>query len=107
MCTATSCAPRPEQLIRIWRDESEIDTAHGRRRQAEWGNQIVRFTNTEAENIRFTAGHAAAHFCSRKASWRKITLLRSARTLVKRPARAKPCPASARTSPGCILARWR
>jgi malonyl-CoA reductase / 3-hydroxypropionate dehydrogenase (NADP+) len=48
-----------EQLIRIWRDESEIDTAHGRRRQAEWGNQIVRFTNTEAENIRFTAGHAA------------------------------------------------
>jgi malonyl-CoA reductase / 3-hydroxypropionate dehydrogenase (NADP+) len=48
-----------EQLIRIWRDESEIDTAHGRRRQAEWGNQIVRFTNTEAENTRFTAGHAA------------------------------------------------
>lgn len=48
-----------EQLIRIWRDESAIDTAHGRRRQAEWGNQIVRFTNTEAENLRFTAGHAA------------------------------------------------
>ena len=48
-----------EQLIRIWRDESAIDTAHGRRRQAEWGNQIVRFTNAEAENIRFTAGHAA------------------------------------------------
>ncbi|MFX5684594.1 hypothetical protein ABTE42_20925, partial [Acinetobacter baumannii] len=23
------------------------------------GNQIVRFTNAEAENIRFTAGHAA------------------------------------------------
>ncbi len=48
-----------EQLIRIWRDESAIDTAHGRRRQAEWGNQIVRFTNSDAENIRFTAGHAA------------------------------------------------
>ena len=48
-----------EQLIRVWRDESEIDVAHGRRRQAEWGNQIVRFTNGEAENIRFTAGHAA------------------------------------------------
>ena len=48
-----------EQLIRIWRDESAIDTAHGRRRQAEWGNQIVRFSNNEAENIRFTAGHAA------------------------------------------------
>ena len=48
-----------EQLIRIWRDESRIDVAHGRRRQAEWGNQIVRFANDEAENIRFTAGHAA------------------------------------------------
>jgi malonyl-CoA reductase/3-hydroxypropionate dehydrogenase (NADP+) len=48
-----------EQLIRIWRDESEIDLAHGRRVQGEWGNQIVRFTNDEAENIRFAAGHAA------------------------------------------------
>jgi malonyl-CoA reductase / 3-hydroxypropionate dehydrogenase (NADP+) len=48
-----------EQLVRIWRDESEIDVAHGRRRQAEWGNQIVRFTNAEAENTRFAAGHAA------------------------------------------------
>lgn len=48
-----------EQLVRIWRDESAIDVAHGRRRQAEWGNQIVRFGNTEAENVRFTAGHAA------------------------------------------------
>ena len=48
-----------EQLVRIWRDESEVDVAHGRRRQAEWGNQIVRFTNTEPENTRFTAGHAA------------------------------------------------
>ncbi len=48
-----------EQLVRIWRDESEIDVAHGRRRQAEWGNQIVRFTNDESENTRFAAGHAA------------------------------------------------
>ena len=48
-----------EQLIRIWRDESEIDVAHGRRRQGEWGNQIVRFSNAESENIRFAAGHAA------------------------------------------------
>ncbi len=48
-----------EQLVRIWRDESEIDVAHGRRRQAEWGNQIVRFTNAESENTRFAAGHAA------------------------------------------------
>ena len=48
-----------EQLIRVWRDESEIDVAHGRRRQVEWGNQIVRFTNAEGENTRFAAGHAA------------------------------------------------
>ena len=48
-----------EQLVRIWRDESEVDVAHGRRRQPEWGNQIVRFTNAEPENTRFTAGHAA------------------------------------------------
>jgi malonyl-CoA reductase/3-hydroxypropionate dehydrogenase (NADP+) len=48
-----------EQLIRIWRDESEIDVKQGRRRQAEWGNQIIRFTNDEPENGRFAAGHAA------------------------------------------------
>ena len=48
-----------EQLVRIWREESEIDVAHGRRRQAEWGNQIVRFNNAEGENTRFAAGHAA------------------------------------------------
>ncbi|WP_353227514.1 SDR family oxidoreductase [Novosphingobium sp.] len=48
-----------EQLVRIWRDESEVDVAHGRRRLTEWGNQMVRFTNAEPENTRFTAGHAA------------------------------------------------
>jgi malonyl-CoA reductase/3-hydroxypropionate dehydrogenase (NADP+) len=48
-----------EQLARIWRDESAVDVAHGRRRQAEWGNQIVRFSNDEPENLRFAAGHAA------------------------------------------------
>ncbi len=48
-----------EQLIRIWRDESAIDVKTGRRRQLEWGNQIVRFTNSEPENLRFAAGHAA------------------------------------------------
>ncbi|MFQ3665065.1 MAG: SDR family NAD(P)-dependent oxidoreductase [Sphingomonadaceae bacterium] len=48
-----------EQLIRVWRDESDLDVKYGRRRQAEWGNLIVRFSNTEAENLRFAAGHAA------------------------------------------------
>jgi malonyl-CoA reductase/3-hydroxypropionate dehydrogenase (NADP+) len=48
-----------EELIRVWRDESEVDVKLGRRRFPEWGNQIVRYDNTEAENIPFTAGHTA------------------------------------------------
>jgi malonyl-CoA reductase/3-hydroxypropionate dehydrogenase (NADP+) len=48
-----------EQLIRSWRDESKADVASGRRKLAEWGNQIVRFTNDEPENTRFAAGQAA------------------------------------------------
>ena len=62
-----------EQLIRIWRDESEIDVAHGRRRQAEWGNQIVRFSNAETENTRFTAGHAA-RILLKESKIREVTL---------------------------------
>ena len=48
-----------EQLVRVWRDESEVDVEHGRRRQLEWGNQIVRFGNREPENLPFAAGQAA------------------------------------------------
>jgi len=48
-----------EQLIRVWRDESAVDVEFGRRRQAEWGNQIVRSDNEEPENVRFTAGQCA------------------------------------------------
>ncbi len=48
-----------EQLIRIWRDESMTDVKNGRRKQAEWGNQIIRFSNDEPENGRFAAGQAA------------------------------------------------
>ena len=48
-----------EELIRVWRDESAVDVKLGRRRFPEWGNQIVRYDNTEAENLPFTAGHAA------------------------------------------------
>jgi malonyl-CoA reductase / 3-hydroxypropionate dehydrogenase (NADP+) len=48
-----------EELIRVRRDESEIDVRQGRRRFPEWGNQIIRFDNTEAENVPFTAGHTA------------------------------------------------
>ena len=48
-----------EELIRVWRDESEVDVKLGRRRFPEWGNQIIRYDNTEAENVPFTAGHTA------------------------------------------------
>ncbi|MEQ8405945.1 MAG: SDR family oxidoreductase [Oceanicaulis sp.] len=46
------------QLVRIWRDEARVDVEAGRANHAVWGNQIVRFNNREAENIRFSAGHA-------------------------------------------------
>ncbi len=45
-----------EQLVRIWRDESAVDVAHGRRQQLEWGHQIIRYQNSEPENLPFTAG---------------------------------------------------
>ena len=48
-----------EELIRVWRDESGVDAAHGRRDKAEWGNQIVRYTNAETESLSFAAGQAA------------------------------------------------
>ena len=46
------------QLIRIWRDEERVQAGNGETAHAAWSNQIVRHTNTEAENIRFAAGHA-------------------------------------------------
>lgn len=48
-----------EELIRVWRDESEVDVRLGRRRFPEWGNQVIRYDNAEAENLPFTAGHVA------------------------------------------------
>ena len=48
-----------EELVRIWRGESEVDVRNGRARRLEWSNQIVRYGNREAENVPFTAGHAA------------------------------------------------
>ena len=48
-----------EELIRVWRDESEVDVRLGRRTFREWGNQIIRYDNHEAESLPFTAGHAA------------------------------------------------
>jgi len=48
-----------EELIRVWRDESEVDRKLGRCRFPEWGNQIIRYDNTEPENLPFAAGQAA------------------------------------------------
>ncbi len=48
-----------EELIRVWRDESKVDVVLGRRQFREWGNQIVRYDNSESEGLPFTAGHAA------------------------------------------------
>jgi malonyl-CoA reductase/3-hydroxypropionate dehydrogenase (NADP+) len=48
-----------EELIRVWRDESEVDVRLGRRRYPEWSNQVIRYDNAEPENLPFTAGHVA------------------------------------------------
>ncbi len=48
-----------ESLTRVWRDETKVDVQHGRRQWIEWGNQIIRYGNTEPENLRFAAGQAA------------------------------------------------
>ena len=48
-----------EELVRVWRDETAVDHRAGRRAHVEWSNQIIRFGNTEEENLRFAAGQAA------------------------------------------------
>ncbi len=48
-----------ESLTRVWRDETKVDVKHGRRQWIEWGNQIIRYGNSEPENRRFAAGQAA------------------------------------------------
>jgi malonyl-CoA reductase/3-hydroxypropionate dehydrogenase (NADP+) len=48
-----------EQLIRIWRDETMEQMRSGTRRWVEWGNQIIRWSNREAEALPFAAGQAA------------------------------------------------
>jgi malonyl-CoA reductase / 3-hydroxypropionate dehydrogenase (NADP+) len=48
-----------EELIRIWRDETAEQVRGGTRRWVEWGNQIIRWSNHEAEALPFAAGQAA------------------------------------------------
>ncbi|MEM7690514.1 MAG: SDR family oxidoreductase [Pseudomonadota bacterium] len=46
------------QLIRVWRDEERVQAGNSETEHAVWSNQIVRTTNSEAENTAFAAGHA-------------------------------------------------
>jgi malonyl-CoA reductase/3-hydroxypropionate dehydrogenase (NADP+) len=48
-----------EQLIRVWRHEEETDKAADKKQVATWANQIVRYSNDEAENRSFAAAWAA------------------------------------------------
>jgi malonyl-CoA reductase/3-hydroxypropionate dehydrogenase (NADP+) len=57
---ARALAAGMEQLVRVWRDETETDVRHGRRRHVEWGNQIIRYGNAESENLPFAAAQAAS-----------------------------------------------
>ncbi len=64
-----------EQLTRIWRDETETDVRNNRRRHVEWGNQVIRYTNKESENIPFAAAQAASLlFSERKIPEVNLTL---------------------------------
>ncbi len=48
-----------EQLCRVWRHEEETNVASGKKKLAVWANQIVRYSNTESENLNFSASWAA------------------------------------------------
>jgi len=48
-----------EQLVRVWRDESETQVKSGDRSVLEWSNQILRWSNTEENGLLFAAAQAA------------------------------------------------
>ena len=48
-----------EELVRIWRDESEVQVKMRTRKTVEWANQIIRWTNAEDEGLPFAASQAA------------------------------------------------
>jgi malonyl-CoA reductase/3-hydroxypropionate dehydrogenase (NADP+) len=48
-----------EELVRVWRDESEMQVNAGDRAALEWSNQIIRWSNPEEEGLPFAAGQAA------------------------------------------------
>ena len=48
-----------EQLVRVWRDESESQWRAGDRPAATWSNQILRWSNSEDHGLTFAASQAA------------------------------------------------
>ncbi|MGA1384660.1 MAG: SDR family NAD(P)-dependent oxidoreductase, partial [Steroidobacteraceae bacterium] len=48
-----------EQLVRVWRDESETQVRSGDRAALEWSNQILRWSNTEENGLLFAGAQAA------------------------------------------------
>jgi malonyl-CoA reductase / 3-hydroxypropionate dehydrogenase (NADP+) len=48
-----------EELVRIWRDESDVQVKMRTRKTAEWSNQLIRWTNAENEGLPFAASQAA------------------------------------------------
>ena len=48
-----------EQLIRVWRDESEVQWRAGVRPVATWSNQVVRWGNEEDHSLAFAANQGA------------------------------------------------
>jgi malonyl-CoA reductase/3-hydroxypropionate dehydrogenase (NADP+) len=55
-----------EELVRVWRDESEQQCAGGERNAAEWSNQIIRWSSSEEVALKFAASQAARLLFSRR-----------------------------------------
>ena len=56
---ASALRSATEEICRVWRHESEGRRKTNPNHHREWSNQIIRFTNKEAEGLAFAAGQAA------------------------------------------------
>jgi len=48
-----------EELLRVWRQESAADMREGEPGVVQWGNQMLRWSNSESENLPFAARQVA------------------------------------------------
>jgi malonyl-CoA reductase/3-hydroxypropionate dehydrogenase (NADP+) len=55
-----------EELVRVWRDETEVQVRMHARKEVEWSNQLIRWSNTEPEGLPFAASHAARLMYTRR-----------------------------------------